>query len=110
MILPVGKNHLVEMESTEESEMQYLGAVSKMAVSSLFVSKANHSTSLYSRSMLPTTDAKEAEIDWCYEDLQHLLKLTVGKRYLFHHRGLECKSRKIRDTRNNRQVWPWSAK
>ena len=26
----------------------------------------------------------------------------------FHHRGLECKSRKSRNTWNNRQVWPWS--
>ena len=24
----------------------------------------------------PTTDAEEAEVDWCYEDLQHLLELT----------------------------------
>ena len=28
----------------------------------------------------------------------------------FHHRGLECKSRKSRDTWSNRQVWPWSKK
>jgi len=27
-----------------------------------------------------------------------------------HHRGLECKSRKSRDTWSNRQVWPWSTK
>ena len=26
----------------------------------------------------------------------------------FHHRGQEWKSRKSRDTWNNRQVWPWS--
>ena len=24
----------------------------------------------------PTTDAEEAEVDWFYEDLQHLLQLT----------------------------------
>ena len=30
--------------------------------------------------------------------------------YYFHHRGLECKSRKSRDTWSNRQVWPWSTK
>ena len=30
------------------------------------------------------------------------------KRYPFHHRGLEGRSRKSRDTWNNRQVWPWS--
>ena len=40
---------------------------------------------------VPTTDAKEA-------------------RCAFHHRGLECKSRKSRDTWSNRQVWPWSTK
>ena len=28
----------------------------------------------------------------------------------FHHRGLECKSRKSRATWSNRQVWPWSMK
>ena len=28
----------------------------------------------------------------------------------FHHRGLECKSRKSRDTWNIRQAWLWSAK
>ena len=26
----------------------------------------------------------------------------------FHYRGLECKSRKSRNTWNNRQIWPWS--
>ena len=57
-----------------------------------------------------TTDAKEAEADWFYEDLQHLLELTLKKRHPFHHRGLECKSRKSRNTWNNRQVWPWSTK
>ena len=32
------------------------------------------------------------------------------KRYLFHHRGLECRRRKSRDTLNNMQVWLWSTK
>ena len=45
----VGRSPLEEMEqpsySTKESKMQYLGAVSKMTESSLFVSKANHSVS-----------------------------------------------------------------
>ena len=35
---------------------------------------------------------------------------TKKKSCPFHHRGLECKSRKSRDTWNNRQVWPWSTK
>ena len=28
----------------------------------------------------------------------------------YHYRGLECKSRKSRDTWSNRQIWPWSTK
>ena len=58
----------------------------------------------------PTTNAKEAEIEGFYEDLQDLLALTPQKICPFHHRGLECKSRKSRDTWSKRQVWPWNAK
>ena len=61
----------------------------------------------------PTTDTKEAKVDQFYEDLRHLLELTPKKkkkRCPFHHRGLECKSRKSRDTWSKRQVWPWSTK
>ena len=36
--------------------------------------------------------------------------MMLGRPCPFHHRGLECKSRKSRDTWNNRQVWPWSTK
>ena len=45
-----------------------------------------------------TSNAKEAEVEWFYEDLQDLLELTPKKRYPFHYRGLECKSRKSRNT------------
>ena len=50
----------------------------------------------------PTSNAEEAEVQWFYEDLQDLLELTPQKDFLFHHRGLECKSRKSRDTGSNR--------
>jgi len=40
----------------------------------------------------PTTDDKEAEVEWSYEDLQDLLELTPNKRRPFHHRGLEYKN------------------
>ena len=33
---------------------------------------------------------------------------TKKKKCPFHHRGLECKSRKSRDTWSNRQIWLWS--
>ena len=52
----------------------------------------------------PTTDAKEAEVDQFYEDPQDLLKLAPKKSCPFHHRGLECKSRKARNTWSNRQI------
>ena len=54
----------------------------------------------------PTSNTEEAEVEWFYEDLQDLLEL-IPKR-LFHYRGLECKSRKSRNTWSNRQIWPWS--
>ena len=49
---------------------------------------------------LPTAHAKEAEVEWFYEDLQDLLELTSPhqKKSPFHHKGLEYKSRKSRDT------------
>ena len=55
----------------------------------------------------PTSNAEEAEVEGFYEDLQDLLELTPQKRCPFHYRGLECKSRKSRNTWNNRQIWPW---
>ena len=57
----------------------------------------------------PTTEVKEVEIDQFYEDLEDLLKLTPKKESI-HHWGLECKSRKSRDTWSNRHVWPWRTK
>ena len=54
----------------------------------------------------PTSNAEEAEVEWFYEDLQDLFELTLQKRCPFHYRGLECKSRKSRNTWSNRQIWP----
>ena len=56
----------------------------------------------------PTSNAEEAEVEWFYEDLQDLAGLTPPKRCPFHYRGLECKSRKSRNTWSNRQIWPWN--
>ena len=52
--------------------------------------------------------AEENEVERFYEDLHDLLELTPKKRCSFHHRGLECKSRKSRNTWSNRQIWPWN--
>ena len=56
-----------------------------------------------------TSNAEEAEVEQLHEDLQDLLELTPPKDP-FHYRELECKSRKSRDTWNNRHIWPWSTK
>ena len=55
-----------------------------------------------------TSNAKEAEVEGFYEDLQDLLELTPKKRCPFHYRGLECKSRKSKNTQSKRQIWLWS--
>ena len=41
---------------------------------------------------------------------QNCLRLFKLCRCPFHYSGLVCKSRKSRDTGNNRQIWPWSTK
>ena len=56
----------------------------------------------------PTSNAEEAEVEWFYEDLQDLWELTPKKRCPFHYRGLECKSRKSRNTWSNRKICPWN--
>ena len=57
----------------------------------------------------PIINAKEAEVEQFYDDLQDL-ELPPKKRCPFHHRDLECKSRKSRNTWTSRKVWPWSTK
>ena len=37
-------------------------------------------------------------------------RTNTKNRCPFHHRGLECKSRKSRGNQNSRQVWSWSTK
>ena len=58
---------------------------------------------------VPTCNTEEAEVEQFHEDLQNLPELTP-KKCPFHHKGLECKSRKSRNTWSNRQIWPWSTK
>ena len=52
----------------------------------------------------PTSNAEEVEVEWFYEDLQDLLELTPKNRCSFHHRGLECKSKKSGDSWSNRHM------
>ena len=57
---------------------------------------------------VPDINVTEAEVQWSYDDLHYLLEQQKWGN--FHHRGLECKSTKSRDTWSNMQVWPWSTK
>ena len=57
----------------------------------------------------PYSNAEEAEAEQFYEDLQDFLEPIKKKKCPFHSRGLECKSRKSRNTWSNRQIWPWNA-
>ena len=88
--------------------MQYLDAISKndRMISVRFQGKPFNITVI--QAYAPTSNTKEAEGEWFYEDLQDLLELTPPKRCPFHCRGLEYKSRKSRNTWSNRQIWPWS--
>ena len=56
------------------------------------------------------SNAEEAEVEQVYEDLQDLLELKPPKDVLFIIGDWNGKSRKSRDTRSNRQIWPWSIK
>ena len=56
----------------------------------------------------PTSNTEETEVEPFYEGLKDLLELTPPKICPFHYRGLECKSRKLRNTWSNRQIWPWN--
>ena len=49
----------------------------------------------------PTNSAEDTEIEWFYEDLLRPSKTNTQKRCSFHHRELEYKSRKSRDTWSN---------
>ena len=96
------RRNRVALIVNKESEMQYLGEISKMTEWSLFVSKASHSTSQWSKSVHQPLMLKKLKLNGFMRPTSPL-ELTT-KRCPFHHRELEYKSRKLRDIWNNRQV------
>ena len=72
---------------------------SKRMISVCFQGKPFNITSLctygYARIQVyaPTSNAKEAEVEWYYEDLQNLLELKPTKKCPLPYIGLGCKSR-----------------
>ena len=87
--------------------MQYLDAVSKTREWSLFISKANHSISQQSKSMPQPVTLKNLKLNRSMK-FYKTFKTNTQKRCPFHYRGLECKSRKSRNTWSNREIRPWS--
>ena len=57
----------------------------------------------------PTTNTEEVDLNGSMKTYK-TFRTNSKLRCPFHHRGLECKSRKSRNTWNNRKVWPWSMK
>ena len=57
----------------------------------------------------PTTNAKKAEVEQFYEDLQDLLELTPQRDILFIIGDWNAKVGS-QETWSNGQVWPWSKK
>ena len=63
--------------------MQYLGAISKPIEWTQFISKTKSFNITVIQVYAPSTNAKEAEVERFYEDLQDLLELTSNKDVLF---------------------------
>ena len=59
-------------------------------------------------SLCPTSNSEGAEVEQFYEKLKVVLEWTLLKIVLLIIRGLECKSKKSRNTCSNKQIWPWS--
>ena len=57
----------------------------------------------------PTSNAEKAEVEQFWKPTRPS-RTNTPKRCPFHYKGLECKSRKPRDTWSNRQIWPLSTK
>ena len=89
--------------------MQYLDAVSKMTELSLFFPGKPFNITVM-QVYAPTTNDREAQVEWFNEEIQDLIEVIRRKRYPFYHRGLECKSGNSGDSWSNRQVWPWNIK
>ena len=88
--------------------MQYLDAISKTTELSLHFQGKPFSITVI-QAYAPTSNAKEAEVEWFYEDLQDLLELTPKKDVLFIIGDWNAKVGS-QETWGNRQIWPWNTK
>ena len=75
---------------------------------SLFISKANHSISQKSKPMPQAVMLKNLKLNSSMKPTRPF-RINTQERCPFHYRGLECKSRKSRNTWSHRKIWPWNA-
>ena len=86
--------------------MQYLDAISKTTEWSVrFQGKPFNITII--EVYAPASNAEEAEVEQFYGPTR-TFRTNTQKRCPFHYIGLECKSKKSRNTWSNRQIWPWN--
>ena len=85
--------------------MQYLDAISKMTEWSLFVPRQ---TNQYHTNPTLCPDQKRWRSWTVLWRPTRLSRINTQNRCPFHFRGLEGKSRKLRNTWGNRRIWPWS--
>ena len=87
--------------------MQYLDAISKTdrMISVRFQGKPFNIKVIQVYAQI--SNAEEAEVELFYEDLQDLLELTPKRDVLFIIGDWNA-SRKSRNIRSNRQIWPWN--
>ena len=68
--------------------------------------------SLQHQTLLPSPVTLTTGWYFCFGSVSsfflELKRTNIQKRCPFHYRGLECKSRKSRNTWSNRQIWPWT--
>ena len=67
----------------KKSEMQYLGTNLKNVKTVLVPFQGKPLNIRVIQVYAPNTDAEEGEIEWFYEDLQHVLEITSKKDVLF---------------------------
>ena len=83
-----------------------LGWISETTEWSVFVSKANHSISWWSKPMPQPVMLKKLKLNSSLKTYKTFR--TNTQRCPFHYRRPGCKSRKSRNTWSNRQIWPWN--
>ena len=110
----VGKTPLEEMkwlsQSTKESKIQYLGAMSKMTEWYWFLDR--QTIQHHSNPSLCPNHWGQWRWSWpvLWRPVRPSRTTHTHTQMSFLSLGMECQSRKSRDTWRNRQVWPWSTK